>query len=146
MLRTGFHDVPPGHVAAVVTHLEMRSPPPTRPDPPDGPWPIRRVVRPDLRWYRDLYRRIGTAWLWAARLRLDDGALASLIDHPDHELWVLAPAGRDEGIAELDFRQPGACELRLFGVTERLTGTGAARAVMNHALARVWSRPGIGRF
>ena len=49
-------------------------------------------------------------------------------------------AGRDEGLLELDFRMGGACELKLFGVTGALIGTGAGRWLMNHAIEIAWSR------
>ncbi|MFN7000385.1 N-acetyltransferase [Elioraea tepidiphila] len=150
-LAAGFHDVPAGHVPTVVTHLEMTTMPLLRPAPPPppsprGPWTIARAERIDLAWYRALYRRIGTDWLWSARLLMADGALAALLNHPDFELWTLRQEAVDEGIAELDFREPGHCELRLFGVTAGLIGTGAARTLMNHAIARAWARPGLRRF
>lgn len=142
-LAVGYHDVPDGHLAAVVIHLEMTAPPPPRPAP--GAWPIRRVDRPDLDWYRDLYRRIGTPHLWAARLRWPAATLRAKLHDPAVEIWTLTHDGRDEGLAELDFATPGQCEIRLFGVTPRLTGTTAARQLMAHALARAWARPGMGR-
>src|SRR6266851_652741 len=43
---------------------------------------------------------------------------------------------------ELDwFRDRGQCELRLFGVTAKLIGSGAGRWLMNRALELMWSRP-----
>ena len=49
--------------------------------------------------------------------------------------------GRDEGLLELDFREPGQCEIVFFGVTAKLVGTGAGRWLMNRALELAWSRP-----
>jgi GNAT superfamily N-acetyltransferase len=149
-LAAGFHDVPAGHVPAVVTHLEMTAMPPLRPAPapppsPRGPWSIVRAEGITLDAYRALYRRIGTDWLWAARLRMADDVLVAMLNHPDVELWTLRQGGVDEGIAELDFREPGQCELKLFGVTAALIGTGAARTLMNHAIARAWARPRLRR-
>lgn len=151
ILTPGFHDVPAGHVPTVVTHLEMTAQPPLRPPPqvppsPRGPWTIRRVRPADLAWYRALYRRIGTAYLWCARLLMSDATLGGMLNHPDFELWTLAQEEADEGIAELDFRSEGECELKLFGVTSGLVGTGAARMLMNHAITRAWARPGLRRF
>lgn len=144
ILTPGFHEVPAGHVPTVVTHLEMTARPALRPAP-GGPWSFRLVERPGLDWYRDLYRRIGTHHLWAARLRWPDAELRAKLHHPAVEVWTLVAAGRDEGLAELDFASPGACELRLFGVTRAFIGTGAGRALMNHAIDRVWARPGLRR-
>jgi GNAT superfamily N-acetyltransferase len=145
ILTPGFHEVPAGHVPTVVTHLEMTARPAPRPAP-GGPWSFRLVERPGLDWYRDLYRRIGTRYLWAARLRWPDAELHATLHHPAVEVWTLVAEGTDEGLAELDFASPGECELRMFGVTAAFIGTAAARALMNHAIARVWARPGLRRF
>jgi GNAT superfamily N-acetyltransferase len=142
-LTPGVHDVPAGHVPTVVTHLEMTARPPARPAP--GAWTIRAVARPGLAWYRDLYRRIGTPYLWAARLRWPDAVLRAKLHHPAVEVWTLPLDGADEGLAELDFGSEGDCEIRMFGVTAALIGSTAARRLMSHALERAWSRPGLKR-
>jgi GNAT superfamily N-acetyltransferase len=139
-LPDGHSDVPPGKIAAVVTHLEMRAPPALPPDP-DGAWTLRRVAQPDLDWYRDLYARVGADWLWFSRLRMSDIELAAVIRADGVEVYALDHEGRDEGLLELDFREPGACELAFFGVTATLIGTGAGRVLMNRTIARAWSQP-----
>jgi len=138
ILPDGYSDVPAGKIAAVVTHLEMTTPPTRRDDPP-GAWSLRKVDTPALDWYRDIFRRVGENWLWFSRARMSDADLAAIINAPDIEIYALAVDGRDEGLLELDFRQPGQCELVYFGVTARLIGTGAARFLMNRALERAWS-------
>ena len=149
-LANGYHDLPPGKVAFVVTYLEMLS----RPQPSPGgvgagdafaPYSIRPVPAPDLAWYRDLFRRVGTPWLWASRLRLTDQDLATILHDPAVSTYALVHEGRDEGLLELDFRVPDACELAFFGVTAPLIGRGAAHRLMQHAIAEAWSRP-ITRF
>ncbi|GIX11034.1 N-acetyltransferase [Elioraea sp.] len=142
-LAPGYHDVPAGHVPAVVTHLEMTARPPPR--PLSGAWPLRLVERPEPAWYRDLYRRIGTQHLWAMRLRWSDEAMRDRLHDAAVEIWALRVGETDEGLAELDFATEGSCEIRLFGVTAGLHGTGAARSLMTHALERAWSRPGLRR-
>ena len=47
MLSDGYHDIPPGKVAAVVTHLEMREPAPLRPVPAPEGVSLERVEAPD---------------------------------------------------------------------------------------------------
>src|SRR5882762_11174769 len=113
ILPDGYSDVPAGKIAAVVTHLEMTERPALRPDPP-GAWTLRRVETPDLDWYRDLHRRIGEEWLWFSRLQMPDAKLADIIQSPLVEVYVLVHEGHDEGLLELDFRQPGQCELVFF--------------------------------
>jgi GNAT superfamily N-acetyltransferase len=139
-LPDGYSDVSPGKIAAVVTHLEMRERPALPPDA-DGPWTLRRVERPDLDWFRDLYRRVGEDCLWLSRLRMSETELAAIIHAPLVEVYALAHDGRDEGLLELDFREPGQCELVFFGVAANLIGSGAGRFLMNRALQRAWSQP-----
>jgi GNAT superfamily N-acetyltransferase len=144
-LPDGYTDVPRGKIAAVVTCLEMLAQPRPRPEPPGPAWKLRRVVDPDLSWFRDLYRRVGQDWLWFSRLTLSDNALAAIIRDRSIELYALEHLGRDEGLLELDFRQAEVCELSFFGVTPGLIGKGAGRWLMNRALELAWSRP-IRRF
>ncbi len=138
-LPDGYSDIPAGKIAAVVTHLEMTARPAPRPDPP-GAWTLRRVETPDTNWYRDLYRRVGEEWLWFSRLQMADAGLAAIIQSPLVEVYALVQGGRDEGLLELDFREPGQCELAFFGVTSKLTGSGAGSWLMNRALELAWSR------
>jgi GNAT superfamily N-acetyltransferase len=138
-LPDGYSDCPAGKIAAVVTHLEMLERPPLPPDP-TGAWTLRRVEAPSVDWFRDLYRRVGEEWLWFSRLRMPDAQLAGKIQSPLVDIHALVDHGRDEGLLDLDFRQPGACEIRMFGVTAKLVGTGAGRWLMNRALELAWSR------
>jgi GNAT superfamily N-acetyltransferase len=140
LIPDGYHDLPPGALAVQVTYLEMRARAPLRAERPDAPWTLRRVERPANAWYRDLYRLVGSDWLWSSRLELTDEALAAVITHPDVEVFALEHDGRDEGILELDFRETGECEVGFFGLATRLVGTGAGRWLMNRAIARAWSR------
>ena len=139
ILPDGYSDIPPGKIAAVVTHLEMTERPPL-PRDPEGPWSLRRVETPALDWYRDLYRRIGEEYLWCSRLRMPDAELAAKVQPPSVEVYALVFDGRDEGLCELDFRVAGQCELVLFGLTAKLIGSGAGRWLMNRALEMAWSR------
>jgi GNAT superfamily N-acetyltransferase len=140
ILPDGYSDVPAGKIAAVVTHLEMTERP-VLSHAPSGPWTLRHVERPDLVWYRDLYRRVGEEWLWFSRIRASNDKLAARLYHPLVETHALVAGGRDEGLLELDFREPGTCEIGMFGVTAGLVGTGAAHWLMQHALKLSWSRP-----
>jgi ribosomal protein S18 acetylase RimI-like enzyme len=140
ILPDGYSDIPAGKIAAVVTHLEMTVRPAPRSDPA-GAWTLRRVDAPALDWYRDLYCRVGRPWLWISRIRMPDAELAAIIQSPQMEIYALVPEGCDEGLLEMDFREPGQCEIVSFGVTEKLVGTGAGRWLMNRALEIAWSHP-----
>lgn len=139
MLADGFHDVPAGKLAMVVTHLEMRAPAAVRPATlPDG-ITLRRVETPSLDWYRDVYARVGREWLWFSRLNMSDGDLSAIVTDPQVAIWSLSKDGQDHALLELDFRTPRACELAFFGLTSALIGTGAGRFLMNHAIAQAWA-------
>lgn len=143
--RDGYFDVPPGKIAAVVTHLEMRGPPPARPVPPRPDLDLRLVERAEPAWYRDLFRRIGQDWLWFSRLVIPDEELLARLHHPRFEVWTLVRDGKDVGLAELDRRDEGEVELALFGLTPDAVGGGAGRVMMDHAIARAFALP-IARF
>ena len=138
ILPDGYSDVPAGKIAAVVTHLEMTVRPAHTAAPP-GPWTLRHIERPDLACYRDLYRRIGEEWLWFSRVRAMDEKLAARLHHPLIETHALVADARDEGLLELDFREPATCEIGMFGVTPKLVGSGAGHWLMHRALQLSWS-------
>ena len=144
MLSDGYHDVPPGKVAAVVTSLEMTEPPALRPEVEAPPWTLRRLAGATALEYRQLYEAVGRDWLWFSRLFMSEPELLSVIGSPQVEVFRLE--GDDGvGILELDFRQAGECELAFFGLSAGLVGGGAGRWLMNRAIQRAWSQP-IRRF
>jgi len=144
-LDEGYRDVVDGKIAAVVTSLEMFAPPPLGKEPAGHGLQLERAVKPDLDWYRDLYRRVGGPWLWVSCLKMHDAALAAVLHDPAVEVWAAVKDGRAEGLLQLDFRVPGVCELLYFGLTDTVIGQGAGRWMMNRAIERAWSQP-IGRF
>lgn len=145
MLSAGVHKVPQGHVAAVVTHLEMCAPPDlTDIAPPDGVR-IRHIPAPDEVWYRDLIRRVGENWLWVSRLELARDTLVAILSDPKVMVIVAEKNGVAEGILELDFRTEGECELSFFGLSAVLIGSGSGRALMNHAIKTTFAQP-VSRF
>jgi len=145
MLGDGYHDVPPGKVAAVVTHLEMTARPAPRAVPPVAAELVAHE-RPDPGWYRELFLRVGGVdWLWFSRLGLSDSDLHAVTHDPQVEVWSVRREGADLGLLELDFRQQGACELAYFGLAGPLQGQGVGRWLMDHAIGRAWARP-ISRF
>ena len=145
VLPPGYSAVPPGHVAAVVTSLEMSSRPPLRPAQLFPPGFALQPLERTIEAYRKLYRAVGTDWLWFSRLVMPDAQLQALLDDPQVEFLVLRNEGRDAGILELDFREAGTCELAFFGLAPEAVGTGVGRSLMNEAIALAWSRP-ITRF
>jgi GNAT superfamily N-acetyltransferase len=136
--------VPDGHLAAEVTYLEMREPP-AQSTVPASNLVLEGRDRPDLEFYRSLFRLVGAPWLWFSRLILDDPKLASIIHDSRVELYcVLADSGDEVGIVELDFRVAGECELAFIGLVPGLTGQGHGRWLLAEALRLAW-RDGITR-
>jgi GNAT superfamily N-acetyltransferase len=144
VLENGYHDVPADKIVAIVTHLQMLEQPPARAEAA-GTWTLRRHDRIDLDVYRRIYRRIGAEWLWNSRLVLSDEELAAHVHSPEVEMHIIETGGVAEGIAELDFRKAGECEMVFFGVAATQIGTGAGRWLMNRAIENAWRRP-INRF
>jgi GNAT superfamily N-acetyltransferase len=144
-LPNGYSDVPDGKLASVVTCLEMLARPALRADRGQAPWSLQRIAQPGLSWYQDLFRRIGTEWLWYSRLVMPPDELESILCDPQVEVYSLTLEGRDEGLLELDFREAGSCELAFYGLSEALQGKGAGRWLMNRAIERAWSQP-VSRF
>jgi GNAT superfamily N-acetyltransferase len=138
-----YEPVADGELAAVVTYLEMRSPP--DPGVPASPLSLNRVEVPQPEHYRELFRLIGAPWLWFSRLVLDDAHLASIVQHPKVELYsVLDDTRREVGMIELDFRDPHECELSFIGLIPELSGKGHGRWLLAEAVHLAW-REGVNR-
>jgi len=142
MLSDGFHDIPAGKVAMVVTYLEMHAPTLRGAPLPDGL--TFEEMNPDVASYRTLYRRVGDDWLWFGRNLLPDADLAAILDDPATRYFTFMKDGVPEALLELDFRQEGECELAYFGLTSNLIGTGAGAYLMDRAVEHAFARP-IGR-
>jgi GNAT superfamily N-acetyltransferase len=138
-----YSPVPDGELAAVVTYLEMHSPPEHA--VPDSPLSMKRVEVPQPEHYRELFQRIGAPWLWFSRLILDEAHLAGIIQHPKVELYsVIDDTGREVGMLELDFREPGECELAFIGLVPELSGKGHGRWLLGETVRHAW-REGVNR-
>ena len=106
MLNAGYHTVPPGMIATVVTSLEMLELPSLRPEAPDPNWHLDRLA-PDPTEYRRLYRAVGEDWLWFSRLLLTDAELAAIIGTADVEVYRLTDDGDGRGAARARFPGEG---------------------------------------
>lgn len=141
ILEDGFYDVPPGKVATVVTHLEMRADPAQPlPPAPEG-WTLRAVPTPDVAWYRAIFDKVGADWLWFSRKELNNAALSAIIHDPKVMIWTLSNGGADGALLELDFRDGKTCEIAFFGVAAPLIGQGAGRYLMAAAIEAAWRQP-----
>lgn len=137
----GYTDLPPGHLAAFTTYLEMTAPPSdrARPSAPEGVT-LARLGAADLARYRALFAAVGEDWLWFGRNRLDDAALTAVLGHPDVSARVVVRGGIDIGLVELDGRVEGEVELAYFGLVPQAIGSGLGSWLMDTALGDAWAQ------
>ena len=140
-LPIGYHPLPPGHLANVVTCLEMMAKPALRPLAAPESFTLEPMGAADTERFRGLFRAIGRDIMWFSRLIMPEEKLAAIIGDPNVQCFALVKDGADIGLLELDFREAGMCELSFFGVVPEAVGTGAGRFLMNEALTRAWARP-----
>ena len=133
--------IPDGQLAAVVTYLEMTAPP-SEPVPASSLQLRRVTLVADA--YRALFRKVGARWLWFSRLAMADSELEAIIADPDVELFEVAAVEAVVGMLELDFREPGACEIAFVGLVPELAGQGHGRWLLAEAVHRAW-REGVER-
>jgi len=139
-----YDDVRNGDLAAVVTFLEMREKPQQTTIPP-SPLSLRRMENPQTDAYRNLFRQVGSPWLWFSRLVMDDAKLAEIIRHPEIDLYaVVDKTDRQVGMLELDFREAGESELSFVGLIPELSGQGHGRWLLAEAVRLAW-RDGVKR-
>ena len=135
-LADGYHVFPPGKILNVVTWFEMGAPPEA---PLALPLPLARIERPDPIWYRDLFRRIGTDWLWSMHLELSDDELAATIGDPALEIYAARDDAAEIGLVVLDRHDPRSVEILEFGLVPEAVGHGLGRRMMAAALARAFA-------
>lgn len=131
-----------GDVAAIVTFLEMTDRPHIA--VPSSSLALRRIERPDAASYRELYRLVGSRWLWNYRLTLDDDTLHDLIAAPGIELFEVVDGDEIVGMLELDFATEGECEIKFLGLVPSYSGHGHGKWLFAETLRRAW-RDGVRR-
>ena len=133
-------EIAPVTLEVTITYLEMTAPPtrPTVPIPTLGKMALLRAERPTVSFYRYLYDTVGERWLWWDRRRLDDAALAAIIQDPLVEIYVLYVDGVPAGYAEVDRRKPDEIELAYFGLLPEFIGRGLGPFLLNWAIDTAW--------
>ena len=72
---------------------------------------------------------------------MSDDELRTLLGDPLYDACVFVAEGQEEGLAELDYRAAGECEISFFGLTPAMVGRGAGRWMMDRMLERAWAQP-----
>lgn len=125
-----------------VTFLEMRAKPSVLPPPqPRGKVALLRVEKPATHFYRYLYDAIGKDYYWVDRKRLDDDALALVIQDPLNRLFALYADGSPAGMAELDLRKSGTANISYFGLMPEAIGRGLGYFFLYHTCINAWLEP-----
>ncbi len=136
--------VPDGKLEVIITYLEMR----TRPSPRATAHraeqvAVMRARRPTASFYRYLYETVGAPWLWYERRRLDDEALAAIVQDPAIDVEVLYVDGVPAGYFELDRHDPTDVELSYFGLIPEFIGRGLGSWFLERAIDHAWAgKPG----
>jgi GNAT superfamily N-acetyltransferase len=138
-LSPGYHPLPEGHLANVVTCLEMTARPELRAVPAGGF--SLQPIGGDTARFRRLFEAVGRDIMWFSRLIMAEDKLQAIIGDPSVECLALMDGETEIGLLELDFREAGQCELSFFGLVPGTIGQGAGRWLMNEALRRAWGRP-----
>jgi len=139
-LADGDHMLPPGKVAMVVTYLQMFAPPSrAHVQAPDG-MGLRRWTEVTRDAYLDLFRAIGTPWLWYGRLQKTAAEVQAILDDPDNEVYIAERDGKIVGLLELVIQPKGDIEVGYFGFVPGETGRGSGTWLMDAGQRLAWAR------
>lgn len=144
-LAPGYYPLGDSQIAALVTFLEMTSPPKQRATTKASDLHFEPFKPSDAAAYRDLYRGVGEQWGWFSRLAWSDAALADHFEQDGVDAFHVRLGSQSVGLVELDARAPSETELAFFGVRPEWIGQGYAGTMMDFAIAHAFSRP-ITRF
>jgi GNAT superfamily N-acetyltransferase len=141
----GDYLLPPGKVAMVVTYLQMFAlPDRAEIATPDGV-SLRRWTEVTRDAYLDLFRAIGTPWLWYGRLQKSEAELQALLDDPNNEVYIAERDGRIVGLLELAIQANGDVEVGYFGFVPGETGRGLGSWLMDAGQRLAWRKPATRR-
>ena len=129
-------------IPMTVTFLEMNAKPVVLSAPqPRGKVALLKCEKPPTHFYLYLYDRIGAEYYWVDRKRLTPEALAKVIHHPQNQIFVLYIEGSPAGIAELDFRKSGVCNISYFGLMPEAIGKRLGFFFLYHTCINAWLQP-----
>ena len=129
-------------IPMTVTFLELNAKPNALPPPqPRAKLALLKCEKPPTHFYRYLYDMIGEAYYWVDRKRLTPEALAEVIHDPRNQLFVLYAEGNPAGMAELDLRKPGTCNISYFGLMPEIIGKRMGYFFLYHTCINAWLQP-----
>ena len=129
-------------IPMTVTFLEMNAKPSAlSPSQPRGKVALLRCEKPPVHFYRYLYDTIGNDYYWVDRRKLAPEALAGVIHDPANQLFVLYLEGNPAGMAELDLRTEGVCNISYFGLMPETVGRRLGMFFLYHTCINAWLQP-----
>lgn len=132
--------VQPGHIATVVTVLEMHNRPGLAPQA-EQPLKLSRWRNPAPDKYRALFRRVGAPWLWYSRLANSDSEIVAATHRDITQVYAILDRNETEvGMLELTHPEPDWCSLDFFGFVPELAGKGYGSWLMAHAMTLGWKK------
>jgi hypothetical protein len=111
------------------------------PPQPRGKVALLRCEKPPAHFYRYLYDTIGNDYYWVDRKKLAPEALAEVIHDPLNQLFVLYRDGNPAGMAELDLRKAGCCNISYFGLMPEAIGKRLSFFFLYHICVNAWLQP-----
>ena len=124
-------------VDVTVYYLEMHTPASRDvPSPRDG-LTVLHVRQPSVAYYRWLYDSVGRDYHWLSRRKLTDAELATVLQDPRNDVYVLHVDGSPAGFCELDRRHPQEIELVQFGLLAEYHGAGLGTWFLQHTINQV---------
>ncbi len=130
-----------GKLEIAITYLEMlRRPRLPAPPPPALKLAVLRADAISVPFYRYLYDTVGERWLWYERRRMSDADLATDIQHPDVDVFVLYAGGEPAGYAEIDRRRMPDIELVYFGLMPAFIGRKLGPWLLHWVIDAAWAR------
>jgi GNAT superfamily N-acetyltransferase len=131
---------PARRIPMTVTFLEMTARPTIPPPPqPRGKVALLKSEKPPVHFYRYLYDTIGAEYFWVDRQKMAPQALAEVIGDPRNQLYVLYTEGNPAGMAELDFRKAGTCNISYFGLMPEAVGRRLGSFFLYHCAMNAWA-------
>ncbi len=129
-------------IPMTVTFLEMNAKPNVLPPPqPRGKVALLRCEKPPNHFYRYLYDTIGNDYFWVDRKKLAPEALTEVIHDPLNHLFILYTDGYPAGMAELDLRKAGYCNISYFGLMPEAIGKRLGFFFLYHTCVNAWLQP-----
>ncbi len=123
----------------ITTYLEMTDAAQFRPEFVEhSGLQIVKLERPDVAFYRFLYKEVGWDWRWRDRLIISEDELQRAISQPEVSIYVPYVEGAPVGYVELA-RQGESTEVAYFGLRAGYMGMGLGKHLLSYGIHQAWA-------